>query len=92
MRLENTGRKYPAGIFICAGSYPCGEVIKMDSAQREVMAVLIRRLCSLGLISQSTCRRAEELAFSRGGFPSFFVCNTGAGGEEDADAGTQDPR
>ncbi len=63
----------------------------MDSAQREVMAVLIRHLCSLGLISQSTCRRAEELAFSRGGFPAFFVCNTGAGGEEDADAGTQDP-
>lgn len=63
----------------------------MDSAQREVMAVLIRDLCSRGLISQSTCRRAEELAFSRGGFPSFFVCNTGAGGEEDADAGTQDP-
>ena len=63
----------------------------MDGAEREVMAVLIRHICSLGLISESTCRKAEELAFFGGGFPAFFVRGTGAEGEGGADAGTQYP-
>ena len=44
----------------------------MESAQRELVSVLLDRIRSLGLISDSTCGRAVDLVHSMDSFPSFF--------------------
>ncbi len=51
----------------------------MESAQRELVSVLLGRLRSLGLISNSTYSEAVELVHSVIDFPVFFrypVCLT----------------
>ncbi len=51
----------------------------MESAQRELVSVLLDHIRSLGLISDSTCDRAVELVRSGIELPEFFLpC---AGGE-----------
>lgn len=46
----------------------------MESAQRELAAVLLDRLRSLGLISEFTCSRAMDLVHSAADFPELFQC------------------
>lgn len=64
----------------------------MESAQREVVSVLLGRVFSLGLISRSTYSHAEDLLHSGTDLPEFFrypVCLTEeAGGYER----TEDPQ
>lgn len=62
----------------------------MESAQEEVMSILLRRLFDLGLLSKSTYQGAAEMVHSMIDFPDFFgypVCLTE---EAKKDAGTQD--
>lgn len=44
----------------------------MESAQREVMTVLLRHIFSLGLISESALSKAEDLVRSVIDLPEFF--------------------
>lgn len=44
----------------------------MESAQRELMSVLLRRVFSLGLISETTYSKAEDLVHSAAGLPELF--------------------
>ena len=44
----------------------------MESAQRELLCVLLRRLQELGLIDKSTCGRAEDLVHSDMDIPELF--------------------
>ena len=51
----------------------------MDSAQRELVGVLLEHIRSLGLISDFTYSRAMDLVHSAIDFPAFFrypVCLT----------------
>lgn len=51
----------------------------MDSAQRELICVLLDRIRTLGLISNSTCSGAMDLVNSSINLPDFFqnpVCLT----------------
>lgn len=51
----------------------------MESAQRELVSVLLERLFSLGLISKNTCLKAEDLVHSVIDLPELFqysVCLT----------------
>lgn len=51
----------------------------MDSAQRELMSVLLGRVFSLGLISKTTYSKAEDLVHSVMDLPELFkypVCLT----------------
>ena len=51
----------------------------MESAQRELVSVLLDHIRSLGLISHSTYSRAVDLVHSAIDFPAFFrypVCLT----------------
>lgn len=51
----------------------------MESAQRELMSVLLGRVFSLGLISKTTYSKAEDLVHSVMDLPEFFrypVCLT----------------
>ncbi len=51
----------------------------MDSAQRELISVLLERILSIGLISKSTYSSALDLVHSSIDFPDFFrypVCLT----------------
>ena len=51
----------------------------MDSAQRELISVLLERILSSGLISKSTYSSALDLVHSSIDFPDFFrypVCLT----------------
>ena len=51
----------------------------MESAQREMMSVLLGRIFSLGLISETTYSRAEDLVHSVMDMPELFgypVCPT----------------
>ena len=45
----------------------------MESAQRELMSVLLGRVLSLGLISKSTYSKAEDLLYSGVDLPEFFI-------------------
>ena len=54
----------------------------MESAQRELMSVLLERIMNLGLISKTTYSGAVDLVHSVIDFPDFFeypVCLTGEG-------------
>jgi len=44
----------------------------MEGAQRELASVLLGRVRTLGLISNSTCSRAVDLVHSVIDFPDFF--------------------
>lgn len=44
----------------------------MDSAQRELVGVLLDRIRSLGLISDSTYSGAMDLVYSMTDFPELF--------------------
>lgn len=51
----------------------------MESAQRELMSVLLGRIFSLGLISKTTYSKAEDLVHSVIDLPELFgypVCLT----------------
>ena len=51
----------------------------MESAQEEIVSVLLRRLFDLGLLSKSTYQGAEDLVHSMLGFQDFLgypVCLT----------------
>lgn len=51
----------------------------MDSAQRELISVLLRHVFSLGLISKTTYSKAEDLVHSVMDLPELFkypVCLT----------------
>ena len=51
----------------------------MESTQREVVSVLLEHVLSLGLISQFTYSKAEDLVHSVMDFPELFrypVCLT----------------
>ena len=44
----------------------------MESAQRELVSALLEQLFSLGLISQTTYSKAEDLVHSEIDLPEFF--------------------
>ena len=44
----------------------------MESTQREVVSVLLEHVFSLGLISQFTYSKAEDLVYSVMDFPELF--------------------
>ncbi len=44
----------------------------MESAERELMGVLLGRVCSLGLISKDAYSKAMDLVHSMTGLPVFF--------------------
>ena len=46
----------------------------MESAQRELIRVLLRHVLSLGLISKSTYLKAEDLVHSAMDFPELLRC------------------
>ena len=46
----------------------------MESAQRELLSVLLGDIFSRGLISKTTYLKAEELVHSVVNFPEFFRC------------------
>lgn len=46
----------------------------MESAKKELVSVLLDRIRSLGLISDSTCSKAVELVHSGTELPEFFRC------------------
>lgn len=51
----------------------------MESAQRELVSVLLRHVLSLGLISKTTYSQAEDLVYSVMDLPELFkypVCLT----------------
>ena len=51
----------------------------MESAQRELLSVLLRNIFSRGLISKTTYLKAEDLVHSAIDFPELFqypVCLT----------------
>ena len=64
----------------------------MESTQREVISVLLEHVFSLGLISQSTYSKAEDLVHSVIDFPELLrypVCLTK---EASAHEYSQDPQ
>ena len=64
----------------------------MESTQREVVSVLLKHILSLGLISQFTYSKAEDLVHSVQDFPELFrypVCLTEEGCRHEW---TQDPQ
>ena len=44
----------------------------MERVQRAVISVLLRHILSLGLISEATCSKAEDLVHSVTDFPSLL--------------------
>lgn len=70
-----------AGIFWRLHSYSEGEVMNLKSAQQAVISTLLGHIFSLGLISQFTYSKAEDLVYSGTDFPDLFrlpVCLTEA--------------
>ena len=64
----------------------------MESAQRELLSVLLGRVFSLGLISKSTYSHAEDLVHSVMDFPELLrypVCLTKEAGTHEY---SQDPQ
>lgn len=62
----------------------------MESAQEEIMSVLLVKLYELGLLSKSTIQAAEDMVHSAIDLPDFFgypVCLTE---EANINASTQD--
>ena len=56
----------------------------MERAQREVLHVLLETILSRGMISKTTCLKAEDLAYSATDLPAFFqypVCPAGEADE-----------
>jgi hypothetical protein len=60
----------------------------MESAQKELMCILLGRLYDLGLLSKSTYQGAENLVHSMMNFPDFFESPASWTEECDMDAGT----
>lgn len=57
----------------------------MEEAQREILGVILSRLCKSGLLSESTYLRAVDLVHSSGDFPAFFrypICTERGRGDE----------
>ena len=57
----------------------------MENAQRELLSVLLKEVCTLGLTSKTTYLGAADLVHSSIDFPNFFrypVCLTGGIGHE----------
>ena len=55
----------------------------MESAQRGLLSVLLKEVCTLGLISKTTYLGAADLVHSSIDFPNFFrypVCMSLTGG------------
>ena len=44
----------------------------MEIAQRELLSVLLKEVCTLGLISKTTYLGAADLVHSSIDFPNFF--------------------
>lgn len=64
----------------------------MESAQREILSVLLDRVRSLGLISKSTYSHAEDLVHSVIDLPEFFrypVCLTEEASRHECTENTQ---
>lgn len=64
----------------------------MESAQRELMSVLLGRILSLGLISKTTYSKAEDLVHSVIDLPELFgypVCLTKEAGRHECAQDTQ---
>ncbi len=64
----------------------------MESAQREVVSVLLGRVFSLGLISKSTYSHAEDLVHSVIDLPELFrypVCLTEEANRHECTENTQ---
>lgn len=64
----------------------------MESAQRELLSVLLGRVFSLGLISKSTYSHAEDLVHSVMDFPELLrypVCLTKEGSRHECAENTQ---
>lgn len=72
-------------------SWKRGDVI-LESAQREVVSVLLGRVFSLGLISKSTYSHAEDLVHSVIDLPELFrysVCLTEKASRHECTENTQ---
>ena len=64
----------------------------MERAQREVLHVLLETILSRGMISKTTCLKAEDLAYSATDLPAFFqypVCPAGEADEHECAADTE---
>lgn len=64
----------------------------MESAQKELLSVLLDRVRSLGLISKSTYSHAEDLVHSVIDLPEFFrypVCLTEEASSHECTENTQ---
>ena len=64
----------------------------MESAQRELMSVLLERIFSLGLISKTTYSKAVDLVHSVIDLPELFgypVCLTKEAGRHECAQDTQ---
>lgn len=64
----------------------------MESAQREIISVLLKYIFSLGLISSSTYRSAEDLVHSVIDLPELLrypVCLTKEAGHDECAQNTQ---
>jgi len=64
----------------------------MESAQRELMSVLLGRIFSLGLISKTTYSKAEDLVHSVIDLPELFgypVCLTEEASKHEHPSNTQ---
>lgn len=64
----------------------------MESAQRELMSVLLGRVLSLGLISKATYSKAEDLLYSGMNLPEFFIYPAYLTKEEVGNECTQDTK
>jgi hypothetical protein len=62
----------------------------MESAQKEIMSVLLKRLFDLGYLSKHTYQGAEDLVHSMIDFPDFFGYPVRLKKEREKNAGTQD--
>lgn len=57
----------------------------MESAQRELLSVLLENIFSRGLISRSTYLKAEDMVYSAADLPELFRCPACAAEEADDD-------
>ena len=64
----------------------------MESAQREIMAVLLKRVYESGLIAESTYSKTVDLVHSMIDFPEFFRYTVCSEKEATALEYTENPR
>ena len=64
----------------------------MESAQKELLRVLLNRLADRDLISRDVCRNAVDLVCAAEDLPELIQCPGGLPREEVADGYSQNPQ